>query len=198
MSRLELVVGPNGGGKSTFIELVLAPSSGRLPFVNADVIAKARWPEAAEEHSYEAARIASATRERLLARGDSFIAETVFSHPSKVDLIRSALTQGFDVHLHVVMVPEELSVHRVAHRAAAGGHAVPEEKIRDRYRRLWALVSEATRLSTTATFYDNSSNSGPVIAAEFAQGQPLSPARWPSWTPTELTTLCATRGGRDA
>lgn len=195
MSRLELVVGPNGAGKSTFVELVLAPSSGRLPFVNADVIAKARWPEAAEEHSYDAARIASATRERLLEQGDSFIAETVFSHPSKVDLIRSALRHGFEVHLHVVMVPVELSVHRVAHRAAAGGHDVPEEKIRDRHSRLWSLVAEATLLSTTTTFYDNSRIDGPLIVAEFAQEQPLGLARWPSWTSTELIALWGSRGG---
>jgi len=42
--RLDLVVGPNGG-KSTFVELVLAPLRPGVTFVNADVIAAARWPE---------------------------------------------------------------------------------------------------------------------------------------------------------
>ena len=61
--RLDLVVGPNGAGKSTFVRLTLAAV---LPphtsFVNADLIAQQRWPDDPEVHSYEAARIAAATR----------------------------------------------------------------------------------------------------------------------------------------
>ena len=198
MSQVELIVGPNGAGKSTFVESVLQPLVEQLPFVNADVIAELRWPDATEEHSYEAARIASATRERFIDAGASFIAETVFSHPSKVDLVRSALAHEFEVNLHVVMVPEELSVQRVIHRVHAGGHNVPEEKIRNRHRRLWPLVAEATRLATTTTFYDNTRPGGPVIVAEFVQGMPAGPARWPAWTATELTSLWTAHGGADA
>ena len=43
--RLDLVVGPNGAGKTTFVELVLAPLRPGVTFVNADVIAAARWPD---------------------------------------------------------------------------------------------------------------------------------------------------------
>ena len=45
MNRLDLVVGPNGAGKSTFVELILAPLLGGSVFVNADEIAKQRWPD---------------------------------------------------------------------------------------------------------------------------------------------------------
>ena len=197
MSQLELVIGPNGAGKSTFVDLVLHPLTSTMPFVNADIIARERWPESAEERSYDAARIASATRDRLLELGTSFIAETVFSHPSKVGLVRAALTSGFEVNLHVVMVPEDLSVLRVAHRVRAGGHAVPEEKIRDRQRRLWPLVVEATMLATTTTFYDNARDRGPVVVAEFVRGIPIGSASFPSWTPTEITAFWRTRGGAE-
>lgn len=58
------------------------------------------------------------------------------SHPSKVQLVADAAEAGYLVHLHVIMVPVELTVQRVRERVRRGGHDVPESKIRDRYERL--------------------------------------------------------------
>ncbi len=63
---------------------------------------------------------------RLIELGRSFIAETVFSHPSKLELIDTAHAAGYTVVVHVVLIPEELAVQRVSHRVSAGGHDVPE------------------------------------------------------------------------
>src|SRR6516225_7729902 len=156
MKRLDLVVGPNGAGKSTFVELTLAPLLPGSVFVNADEIARQRWPDDPASHAYDAARVAADTRAKLIELGRSFIAETVFSHPSKLDLIRIARGGGFTVVLHVLLVPEDLAVERVKHRVRAGGHDVPETKIRERYQRLWALVADAIALSDSASVYDNS------------------------------------------
>ena len=41
------------------------------------------------------------------------------------------------------MIPEDRAVKRVKHRVRSGGHDVPEDKIRERHRRLWALVADA-------------------------------------------------------
>lgn len=198
MSTLHLVVGPNGAGKSTFIERYLHPQLPSLPFVNADVIAKQNWPDEAESRSYEAARIAEATREALITSHRSFIAGTVFSHPSKVELIRTATDHDFDVYLHIVMVPEDMSVERVRLRVAAGGHSVPEDKIRELHRRLWANTVAAIPLAYTSTCYDNSRRTGPAPVAKFAQGFPVGAARWPQWAPSELTDLWIARGGATA
>jgi predicted ABC-type ATPase len=184
--RLDLVVGPNGAGKSTFVELVLAPLRPAVPFVNADVIAAARWPEDPVGHAYDAARVAAATREALIAAGEPFIAETVFSHRSKLDLIDRAQDAGYTVALHVLLIPLELSFQRVAHRVAAGGHAVPDDKIRDRYARIWPLVAEAIDRADTACVYDNSRIDGPEEIARFAGGFPVGPCHWPPWSPAEL------------
>jgi len=186
--RLDLVVGPNGAGKSTFVRLTLAAVLPRASFVNADLIAQQRWPGEAESHSYEAARIAAATREALIGRREPFIAETVFSHPSKLDLLREADAAGFYTALHVVMVPEELAVARVAARVAAGGHAVPEEKIRGRYHRLWPLVADATALADAASVYDNSRRNGPSVVADLSHGFLVGNPLWPDWAPDALTT----------
>ncbi|HSU34167.1 MAG TPA: AAA family ATPase, partial [Propionibacteriaceae bacterium] len=140
MRRLDLVVGPNGAGKSTFVRMTLAKSlPPTVPFVNADEIAAQRWPGSTQEHAYQAAEVAAATRVALIDAGLSFIAETVFSHRSKLELIDTAHAAGYFVFLHVLLVPVELTVERVAHRVAAGGHPVPEVKIRQRYQRLWPL-----------------------------------------------------------
>jgi predicted ABC-type ATPase len=185
--RLDLVVGPNGAGKSTFVRLTLAPVLPRVSFVNADVIAQHRWPDDAEAHSYEAARIAAATRDALMERREPLIAETVYSHPSKVDLLRAAGAAGYYTAVHVVMVPEKLAVARVAARVAAGGHTVPEDKIRGRYRRLWPLVADAIELADTASVYDNSRRGGPRTVAAFSHGFAVGNLLWPLWAPDALT-----------
>lgn len=188
MRRLDLVVGSNGAGKSTFIELTLAPLLPDAAVVNADEIARHRWPDSPAEHSYAAARIAADTRVKLIELGESFIAETVFSHPSKLELIDTAHSAGYIVVLHAVLIPEELAVHRVRHRVAAGGHDVPEDKIRDRYRRLWDLVTVAAARADSATFYDNSAARGPRIVARLAEGFAVGSVAWPTWAPSALTT----------
>src|ERR1017187_4374635 len=141
VSRLDLIVGPNGAGKSTFAQEILGGQLPGILFVNADLIALERWPQDPESHSYEAARIAEATRTALIESGRQFIAETVFSHPSKIALVDQAQEAGYFVALHVLMLPEHVAVARVASRVERGGHSVPENKIRERYQRLWPLIA---------------------------------------------------------
>ncbi len=189
MNRLDLVVGPNGAGKSTFVELTLAPLLPGCPFVNADEIARQHWPDDTAAHAYDAARLAADIRSQHIGLGMSFIAETVFSHPSKLDLIAEAHAAQYTVVLHVLLIPEDLAVQRVRCRVAAGGHDVPETKIRQRHRRLWAIVADAVAVSDTATVYDNSRLAGPRIVAQFSGGEIIGTPSWPVWTPEPLRSL---------
>lgn len=183
---LHLIAGPNGAGKSTLYELVIGPVT-HLELVNADVIAAREWPDDVAARAYDAARLAAERREKLLAARTSFVTETVFSHESKLDLVKSALAAGYLITLHVVLVPEELAVARVVNRVANDGHDVPEEKIRSRYARLWPLVAEAIALVDEARVYDNSSASKPFrLVAAFERGVPVSKTQWPRWTPQTL------------
>lgn len=163
MPILHVLAGPNGAGKSTYANRILVPAT-HLPFINADEIA-------------------------AIANQESFITETVFSHRSKVRLVEDALEANYSVHLHVVMIPVELSVQRVLERVRRGGHSVPEEKIRARYDRLWGLVREAVNLADAAQVLDNSRATTPFRrCASFSQGHLLGEALWPSWTPTALVS----------
>ena len=188
MSRLDLIAGPNGAGKTTLYERVVFPDRPGLPFVNADVIAAARFGDAAARMSYAAAEIAATTRAALIEARLDFCTETVFSHPSKVDLIDIAVAAGYDVVLHVVMVPVELSAHRVAARVAAGGHDVPAEKITSRYGRIWPNVVAAVGRCRRGVFYDNSADAGPIEIAAFRTGLADYAPRWPGWSPDALLT----------
>lgn len=190
MSRLDLVVGPNGAGKSTFVAKILRPVlPPGTPFVNADEIAKARFPGQEMERSREAATVAAATREALLSRGLPFIAETVFSHSSKLDLVDRAVVAGYHVRLHVLAVPSALAVARVRYRVAAGGHDVPPDKIVQRWERLWPLVADAIRLVDHAEVWDNSQQDRTDKIAQFFGGLTVSPPRWPDWIPQSLRDL---------
>lgn len=183
---LHLIVGPNGAGKTTFYERVLKPGT-HLPFINADRIAQHKWPEDPAGRSYEAAEIAAGRRRAAIDAGESFATETVFSHPSKLELIQAARAARFQTYLHVILIPEELAVRRVPVRVELGGHNVPEEKIRARFRRLWQLVRRAIDLTDEAEVLDNSRAGAPFRkVARFQKGEPIGDADWPSWTPDDL------------
>ncbi|MBI3770575.1 MAG: hypothetical protein HY271_19065 [Deltaproteobacteria bacterium] len=81
----------------------------------------------------------------------------MFSHPSKLDLVRDLRAAGYRVRLVYVHVPLPLARRRVATRVALGGHDVPAEKIRARYPRLIANLLAAIPLVERAYLYDNSS-----------------------------------------
>lgn len=183
---LLLLAGPNGSGKSTLATTRLIPVT-HLPFVNADVIAKKRWPGEEMERAMDASRAAVLERDTLMAGGESFITETVFSHSSKVELVRTAHHIGYLVQLHVVIIPVELCVARVAERVRDGGHDVPEAKVRARYDRLWPLVREACSIADQVRFYDNSMATTPLrTVAEMERGALIGAPHWPKWTPAAL------------
>jgi predicted ABC-type ATPase len=183
---LHLLAGPNGAGKSTLHEQIIGPTT-HLEFVNADEIAVKHWPDDAATRSYDAAALAADRRSDLIETRTSFVTETVFSHDSKLDLVRTAVDAGYLVVLHVVAVPEDLAVARVANREQNGGHAVSEVKVRERCRRLWPLVAQAIVEVHGATVYDNTrAAAGFRVVARFEHGRPVGRPDWPSWTPDPL------------
>lgn len=183
---LYLIAGPNGAGKTTLVTRVVAPAT-NLPFVNADDIAAQRWPEAQVEHAYQSADVAAEQRAELIAAGRSFITEKVFSHPSEIACVRDARAAGYHVHLHVVLVPEDLSVARVSDRVRRGGNLMPEETIRARYARLWPLIVQARSLAERTRPYDNSRAATPLrLIATYEFGLLVGAADWPAWAPAEL------------
>ena len=171
MPELIILVGGNGSGKSTYFDLHLKDKG--LPFINADLIAKANYGDEAEAKSLEAARIAEDARYRLIDSRQSFCFETVFSHPSKIDFLAHAKANGFLVKMIAVYTDSlALNVARVAQRVSCGGHTVPEQKILDRIPRTYENIGAAIPLCDQFILLDNSSWTQPfLLRLAFADGQ---------------------------
>ena len=101
--------------------------------------------------------IADYLRKKLLSGREKFSFETVFSHPSKLDIMRQAAEAGYKVYLYFVSTESPtINIFRVAARAEQGGHDVPPDKIKSRYYRSLDLLYEASQLVYQAYFFDNS------------------------------------------
>lgn len=112
------------------------------------------------DYPYE--RIAQITadflRKKLLSDGKKFSFETVFSHPSKIDIIKAAKEAGYKVYLYFVSTKDpEINIYRVkVVRVGKNGHDVPKDKIISRYYRSMDLMYEAAQHTYQSYFFDNS------------------------------------------
>lgn len=96
-------------------------------------------------------------RKKLLTDMKKFSFETVFSHPSKIDIMKEAKAAGYKVYLYFVSTESpEINKYRVKVRTQKGGHDVPEDKIEQRYFRSLELMFDAAQIAYQAYFFDNS------------------------------------------
>ncbi|MDO3720158.1 AAA family ATPase [Marinobacter sp. chi1] len=164
--ELWVLVGGNGSGKSTFYRSFLAKHG--LPLINADLIAARFFPDNPEANSYQAALLAARERDRVLASGQSFCYETVFSHPSKIDFIARAKALGYMIKVFAFHVSgTELNLARISQRIREGGHSVPEDKVRTRIPRTLGHIQKVVPLCDELFLFDNSSAERPyqLVAA---------------------------------
>jgi predicted ABC-type ATPase len=113
--------------------------------------------------------IAHYLRKKLLQEKKKFSFETVFSHSSKLDIIREANKAGYKVYLYFVSTrTPELNKQRVKFRVLKNGHDVPEDKIESRYYRSLDQLYDAAQLAYQAYVFDNSGDY-PVMFAHFKQ-----------------------------
>jgi len=154
--QLWVLAGGNGAGKSTFYHQYLSKYG--IKFVNADLIARAMDKYHPERLSYEAATLAAEIREDMIAQGESFCFETVFSHESKIDFIAMAKAHGYTVILvYIHLTDPSLNEARVYQRTLEGGHDVPAEKIHSRIPKTMKNIKAALPLVDEAWILDNSS-----------------------------------------
>ncbi|MDE0611244.1 MAG: zeta toxin family protein, partial [Gammaproteobacteria bacterium] len=161
---LIIICGINGAGKTTFyyaqVKPLLDKSEHKYPFVNADEMEKAKFPNEVGKHSLEMAKLAAEIRGQYLKAGQSFVTETVFSHESKIQLVEDVQKAGFDVILnHIHVSPAELAYKRVRDRVGSGGHDVPKEKIFSRYARTVSNIQKASMVADRIYVWDNSRQS---------------------------------------
>lgn len=146
----EIIVfaGPNGSGKSTVTQY----SKVIQPYINADEIKRAN-----NCSDLEAAQIAESMRNNCVDKKLSFTFETVLSTTRNLDLLKRAKENGFFIRcIYVLTVNPDINVTRVKSREQAGGHGVPEDKIRSRYQKALKLIPELLSVCDVLHIYDNS------------------------------------------
>ncbi len=99
-----------------------------------------------------------AIRERL-----NFAFETTLGGNAIPALLSSALSAGLDVRIwYVGLRSIELHIARVRARVEKGGHAIPEQKIRERYDRTRLNLIRLMPRLTELLVYDNSEEADPA------------------------------------
>lgn len=183
--QIWLLAGGNGAGKTTFYNTQLKPM--KLPFINADNIARELFPQNPEQHSYQAAAIAEEVRNRLVEDGKTFCFETVFSHPSKVDFLAKAKAYNYEIILVFIHLSSiDLNKARISQRIEEGGHFVPDEKVETRIPRTLENIKTAIQLADQAYLLDNSDSAQPfkqvaVVCNQKADFKILPVPEWASF-----------------
>jgi len=190
MKQLWTLAGGNGAGKTRFYDTYLKDKN--LSFVNADKLAK----EISEEQNAEVIKAAQqqamdACLQKIL-NGETFCFETVFSHESKLDLIKKAKVNGYEVALVFIHLDKpELNVARVYQRVENGGHNVPFDKIKSRIPRSVENLKKAIHIVDRVALVDNSSTQDPLkIVARIKGSKIVDKANpLPKWAEDILSSI---------
>lgn len=134
--NLYIIAGPNGAGKTTASYTLLPDMLGCTNFVNADEIARGLSPFAPSAVDVQAGRIMLQRIDDLLGQKEDFAIETTLATRSYVHLVRRAQAAGYRVHLlFFCLESPEQAIRRVAQRVEHGGHGIPEDVIRRRFKK---------------------------------------------------------------
>ena len=165
-SKLYIIAGCNGAGKTTASFTILPEVLGCKEFINADEIAKGLSPFQPESVAMQAGRIMLARMDELLQKGETFAFETTLATKSYKQKIEWAQANGYEVTLlffwlrNVTMAKE-----RVAQRVAEGGHSIPSQTIERRYHNgignLFAIYMDMVDI---CYIFDNSEGRKELIA----------------------------------
>lgn len=131
-----VLAGPNGAGKSTAAPHLLHAELGIDEFVNADEIARGLSGFKVDRPAFAAGRIMLERIRELAGEHRTFSFETTLASRTFAPLLRALKARGYRTHLLFLHLPSaEAAVGRVRLRVTEGGHSVPEEVVRRRYRR---------------------------------------------------------------
>ncbi|NHZ80931.1 toxin [Massilia sp. CCM 8695] len=176
-----VLAGHNGSGKSTLWYRFLAPRL-QVPLLNADRMMLSILPEpdtsgfltpwaqelrdTSEAWMQVAQQGVKAFTNSAIGAQLPFAIETVFSHwsrnangvmSSKIDLIKELQRSGYFVLLAFVgLSTVTLSIGRVQTRQSQGGHAVPFNKLLQRFPRTQQAVNAAIGVADASILFDNS------------------------------------------
>jgi predicted ABC-type ATPase len=157
LKKIIIIAGPNGAGKTTFARDFLPVEAKTLRFINADLIAAGLAPFNPESAAFKAGRLMLEEIDECVLAGNSFALETTLSGVAYFKKIAVWQKLGYQVKLWFLSLPnEEAAISRVALRVAQGGHNIPEDVIRRRFKAGLDNFHNRYRLLVDSwTFYDS-------------------------------------------
>jgi predicted ABC-type ATPase/DNA-binding transcriptional ArsR family regulator len=133
--KLLIIAGPNGAGKTTFAREYLPQEAGCHVFINADYIAHGLSPFSPELAALKAGKVMLNELAGHIAQRHHVAVETTLSGRRYAHLIPQWQAQGYAVKLIFLSLPSvDLALARVMTRVRQGGHAIPEETVRRRFK----------------------------------------------------------------
>jgi len=164
--NLYIIGGCNGAGKTTASQTLLPKILNCKEFVNADAIAAGLSPFQPADVAFKAGRLMLERIEMLADEGVDFAFETTLATRSYVPFLEACRKDGYTVHVILLYLPTvELAIKRVEERTRSGGHDIPREIVRRRFRR--GLVNFRDLYLPRSDFflvYDNSRKAPSIIA----------------------------------
>ena len=97
--NIYIVAGPNGVGKTTFMEEFLPNYADCLHFVNADLIAAGLSPFSPQSVAIKAGKLVLEEIERHIYYRHDFAFETTLAGKSYVHLLKKVRGKGYRIHL---------------------------------------------------------------------------------------------------
>jgi len=131
-----IIAGPNGSGKTTFAKRFL-PDYVKCPnFVNADLIAQGLSPFSPRSAAIKAGKLVLSQIDEFVKMKVDFAFESTLAGRSYVNLFKSLKEKRYNIHLFFLWIPNaELAIARIKDRVAEGGHNVPTQDVRRRFKR---------------------------------------------------------------
>lgn len=136
MSNVYIIAGSNGSGKTTFAKQFLPEYVHCTKFVNADLIATGLSPFNPALAAIKAGKLVLEQIEEYSSQFVDFAFETTLSGKSYAIQIKKLKEVGYRVHMFFLWVPSpNLSISRIKERVLEGGHHVPSEDVKRRFKR---------------------------------------------------------------
>ena len=164
ISCIYVLAGANGAGKSSVGgAMILASGAEYFNPDEATARFRSKNPGITQEEANSAAwRHGKRLLERAISERLDFAFETTLGGHSMPALLDQVLSKNIEVRIWFVgLATPELHIARVRSRVAAGGHDIPEAKIRERYENSRLNLVDLMPKLTELRVYDNSEEGDP-------------------------------------
>ena len=163
-ATIVVIAGVNGAGKSSVAGESIEAAGGAFynPDAEARHLREANRSLTIEQANAMAWELGRRGLERALRSNEFFAIETTLGARTIPDMLIKGGREGAKIHmLYVGLERVELHLGRVRSRVMAGGHDIPETKIRERYRTSRENLVRLMPHLASLRLYDNSVDADP-------------------------------------